>query len=198
MKALLALFSCVVTVLSVAPSVAQQPAAGPATRVVEKKLKELPPGPHFWRIENFATLEQAQAAAGPTGVVSESPGKVWLFTLGTKGGASPGSTRVAEVGPLPPVQAPEYALRITHVTAPPGWRSPTHSHPGSEAFYVLRGRLGHKMAHGSDFADAATAMNSHGVDMPMEIFSDGATECEMFVMFVLDATRPFSSPAKLD
>jgi hypothetical protein len=52
------------------------------------------------------------------------------------------------------------------------------------------------MSHGTDYADAATAMNSHGADMPMEIFADGATDCELFVMFVLDATRPFLSPAR--
>ncbi|TIX78468.1 MAG: cupin domain-containing protein, partial [Mesorhizobium sp.] len=49
--------------------------------VVEKKLKELPPGPLFWRLENFPTLAQAQSAAGPTSLAAEVAGKVWLFTL---------------------------------------------------------------------------------------------------------------------
>jgi len=38
--------------------------------VAEKKISELPPGPLFWRIDNFPTLAQAQAAAGPTGVAA--------------------------------------------------------------------------------------------------------------------------------
>ena len=28
-------------------------------------------------------------------------GKVWLFTLGQPGGATPGGARVAEIGPVP-------------------------------------------------------------------------------------------------
>ena len=103
-----------------------------------------------------------------------------------------------EVGPLPPIQAPEYLLRIMNVKAPPGWRSPEHSHPGSESFYVLKGRLGHKSQHGAHFADAETVMNSHGADMPMQVFTASETDVELFALFVVDATRPFSSPAKLD
>jgi hypothetical protein len=36
-----------------------------AKPLAEKKVEELPAGPPFWRIENFAALPQAQAAAGP-------------------------------------------------------------------------------------------------------------------------------------
>ena len=61
--------------------------AGTGTLVIkplaEKKVAELPAGPLYWRVESFATLAQAQAAAGPTGLVAESAGKAWLFTLGT-------------------------------------------------------------------------------------------------------------------
>ena len=59
--------------------------------VAEKKLKQLPAGPLFWRLENFPTLAQAQAAAGQTSLAAEVSGKVWLFTLGPKGGATPGA-----------------------------------------------------------------------------------------------------------
>jgi mannose-6-phosphate isomerase-like protein (cupin superfamily) len=133
--------------------------------VVEKKLKELPPGLLFWRIETFPTLSQAQAAAEPTALAAEVSGKVWLFTLGPKGGATAGAVKVAEIGPVPPVQAPEYLLRINHASGPPGARTPPHSHPGSEAFYVLKGRLGQRTPHGIVHADAGAAMNGHGADM---------------------------------
>jgi hypothetical protein len=33
--------------------------------------------------------------------------------------------------------------------------------------------------------------------MPMQVFSAGPGELNALVMFVVDATRPFSSPAKL-
>ena len=58
--------------------------------IAEKKLKQLPAGPLFWRIENFPTLALAQAAAGETALAAEVSGKIWLFTLGAKGGVTPG------------------------------------------------------------------------------------------------------------
>jgi hypothetical protein len=199
MRRLLALFLCAVAGLSAAPSMAEQkPPPLSVKPVVEKKLKQLPPGPLFWRIESFATLADAQAAAGATSLAAEISGKAWLFTLGPAGGATPGATRVAEIGPVPPVQAPEYLLRINHASGPPGARTPPHSHPGSEAFYVLKGRLGQKTSHGIVHAEAGAAMNGHGADMPMEVFSAGTGDLDQLVMFVVDATRPFSSPARLD
>jgi hypothetical protein len=47
-------------------------------------------------------------------------------------------------------------------------------------------------------ADAGQTMNGHGADTPMEVFSDGATDLDQIVLFVVDATRPFSSPAKFE
>jgi hypothetical protein len=196
MKTALASFLCTMAALSSAPSIAQQPLS--IRPVVEKKLKELPPGPLFWRIENFAALADAQAAAGPTALAAEISGKIWLFTLGAKGGATPGAAKVAEIGPVPPVQAPQYLLRINHASGPPTARTSTHSHPGSEAFYVLRGRLGQRTPHGIVHADAGTAVNGHGADTPMEVFSAGTTDLDQLVMFVVDATRPFSLPARFD
>ena len=166
--------------------------------MVEKKLKELPQGPLFWRVETFPTLSEAQAAAGPTALAAEISGKVWLFTLGPKGGATAGASKVAEIGPVPPVQAPEYLLRINHASGPPGARTPPHSHPG------LGGLL--RAERTARAADAArrrpcrcrAAMNGHGADMPMEVFSAGTIDLDQLVMFVVDATRPFSSPARFE
>jgi hypothetical protein len=165
--------------------------------VAEKKVKQLPAGPLFWRIETFPALAQAQAAAGPTGLAAEVSGKVWLFTLGLKGGSSAGSGRVTEIGPVPLVSAPEYLLRINHAGGPPGAKTPAHTHPGSEAFYVLAGRLGQRTPHGVAHADAGQSMNGHGADMPMVVFSAGTSDLDQLVMFVVDATKPFSSPAKM-
>jgi hypothetical protein len=166
--------------------------------VIEKKVTRLPEGPLFWRIENFPTLAQAQAAAGPTALAAEAAGKVWLFTLGPKGGATPGASKVAEIGPVPQIAASEYLLRINRAGGPPGAKTPVHTHPGSEAFYVLTGKLGQKTQHGVSYAEAGSPMNGHGADMPMEVFSAGASDLDQLVMFVVDANRPFSSPAKFD
>lgn len=166
--------------------------------VAEKKLKELPAGPLYWRLENFPTLTQAQGAAGPTSLAAQVAGEVWLLTLGPKGGATPGASKVAEIGPVPPITAPEYLLRINHAGGPPGAKTPVHTHPGSEAFYVLAGRLGQRTPHGVAYANAGQSMNGHGADTAMEVFSAGTTDLDQLVMFVVDATRPFSSPAKFE
>ena len=165
--------------------------------VAEKKLKELPAGPLFWRIENFPALAQAQAAAGPTGLAAEVAGKVWLLTLAPKGGSSPGGSKVAEIGPVPVVTAPEYLLRINHASGPPGAKTPAHSHAGSETFYVLAGRLGQRTPSGVAYAEAGESMNGHGAGTPMIVFSAGKTDLDQLVMFVVDATKPFSVPATL-
>src|SRR5215831_3552764 len=165
--------------------------------IAEKKIQQLPAGPLFWRIDNFPTIAQAQAAAGPTGLAAEAAGKVWLFTLGPKGGSSPGGTKMAEIGPVPPVEAPEYLLRINSTGGPPGVKTPVHTHPGSETFYVLGGQLSQKSPHGVSHVDAGQSMPGHGPGMPMEVSSSGTSDLNALVMFVLDATKPFSSPATM-
>jgi hypothetical protein len=166
--------------------------------VAEKKLKELPGGPLYWRLENFPTLAQAQAAEGTTSLAAEVAGEVWLFTLGPKGGLTAGGSKVAEIGPVSPITAPEYLLRINQAGGPPGAKTPVHTHPGSEAFYVLAGRVGQRTPHGIAYANAGQFMNGHGADTAMEVFSAGTTDLDQLVMFVVDATRAFSSPAKFE
>lgn len=165
--------------------------------LAEKKINELPAGPLYWQIENFPTLEQAQAAAGPTSLAAETEGKVWLFTLGAEGGETHGGSKVAEIGPVAAITAPEYLLRVNEAGGPPGVKTPVHTHPGSETFYVLSGQLDQKTLHGESRVDAGQSMPGHGPGMPMEVSSSGAGDLHALVMFVVDATKPFSSPASM-
>jgi quercetin dioxygenase-like cupin family protein len=164
--------------------------------LAERKVAELPAGELFWRIENFATLAQAQTAAGPWGLVAESAGKGWLFTLGPAGGSSAGGTKIAEVGPIPRVLAPQYLLRINDASGPPGSITPVHMHPGSEAFYVLAGEQSVRTPHGVMRVEVGQSEAGSGADTPMQVSSSGSTDLHALVMFVVDATKPFSSPAK--
>lgn len=177
----------------------QSPAIGQQVLVIkplaEKKVTELPAGPLFWRLENFPTLGAAQAAAGPTALAAESRGKVWLFTLGAAGGASAGGTKVAEVGPIPSVTATQYLLRINEASGPPGSITPVHSHPGSETFYVLAGESSSRTPHGVMRVGANEGSTGHGADTPMQVSSTGSVDLQSLVMFVVDASKPFSSPA---
>jgi len=179
---------CLLTPLAAAQPLQIKPLA-------EKKVAELPAGSLFWRIENFTALAQAQAAAGPLSLVAESAGKVWLFTLGPAGGSSAGAVKVAEFGPIPRVTAPQYLLRINEASGPPGSVTPVHTHPGSEAFFVLSGEQSIRSPHGVMRVKVGQPEAGHGADMPMQVSSSGSTDLHSLVMFVVDATRPFSSPA---
>ncbi len=163
----------------------------------EKRVTQLPAGPLYWRVETFPALAAAQAAAGPTAVVAESAGRTWLFTLGPAGGASPGGTRVAEVGPVPVTQAAQYLLRINEASGAPGSVTTEHSHPGSEAFYVLAGELSLRTAAGTTRVAAGRTEVGPGGGTPLQVSSTGATDLLTLVMFVVDANQPFSSPAAL-
>jgi hypothetical protein len=184
--------------LALWPSAALAQAKFDITPVAEKKLKELPAGPLYWRLETFPTPAEAQAASGPTSLAAEMAGKAWLFTLGPKDGAIRRGSTVAEIGPVPAISASEFLLRVNRAGGAPGAKTPVHTHPGSEAFYVLAGRLGQRTPHGVSHADAGQTMNGHGADTPMEVFSAGATDLDQIVLFVVDAARPFSSPAKFE
>jgi len=192
-----------------APSTAAAQAKYVVQPITEMKVKQLPKGPLYWRIETFPTLAQAKAAAaaayrwnpdtvsneGSPALAAEIAGKVWLFTLGQKGGATAGGTKVAEVGPIPVISAPEYLLRINYGHGPPEAKTPVHSHPGSEAFYVVAGRLGQRTTHGTSYVDAGQTMNGHMAGMPMQVFNSGTTDLTALIMFVVDASKPFSVPA---
>ena len=72
-----------------------------------------------------------------------------------------------------------------------------HTHPGSEAFYVLSGELTQKTPDGVNIVKAGETMPGKP-DTPMEVSSSGTTDLHELIMFVVDATKPFSSPATLD
>ena len=194
---------------------APSPAAAQAQYIVqpvaEMKVKQLPKGELFWRVESFPTLEKAKAAAPPyrwnpdtvsydgmPSLTAEVAGKAWLITLGPNGGATAGGTKVAEIGPVPPLSAPEYLLRVNYGHGPPGAKTPPHMHPGSESFYVIAGRLGQRTPQGVMNVEAGHSMTGHPAGMTMEVFNSGTTELEALIMFVVDATKPFSEPAKFE
>jgi hypothetical protein len=193
----LALSLCLTAVL-LPPSVAEAQGKFVVTKITEKRVKQLPAGPLYWEIENFPTLAQAQAAAGETSLAAEVRGKAWLFTLGPRNGPTRGGTKVAEIGPVPPISAPEYLLRINTGSGPPGARTSVHMHPGAETFYVLAGQLGQKTPDGVSHVDAGQSMPGHSPGMPMEVFNSGTSDLTTLVMFVVDATKPFSSPARFE
>ncbi len=181
--------------LSLAPATGIAQQALVIKPLAEMNVSHLPAGPLFWRLETYPALAQAQAAAGPTGLVVQSGGKVWLITLASAGGSSPGGTKVAEVGPLPDVVAAHYLLRINEASGPAGSITSVHTHPGSEAFYVLAGETSSHTPDGVLRVGAGHGETGRPSGTPMQVSSTGSTDLLSLVMFVVDADKPFSSPA---
>ena len=96
---------------------------------------------------------------------------------------------------MPPIAAPEYLLRVNHGFGPPGAKTAVHTHPGSEAFYVLSGEQTIRTPQGVLQIKTGQSQPGSGSDTPMQVSSGGTTDLHALVMFVVDATRPFSSPA---
>jgi hypothetical protein len=71
-------------------------------------------------------------------------------------------------------------------------------HPGSESFYVIAGRLGQRTPQGVMNTEAGHSMNGHPAGTTMEVFNSGTTELDALIMLVVDATKPFSTPAKFE
>jgi hypothetical protein len=155
-------------------ALAQQELA--VTLAAEKEVGPLPAGPLFWQVEDFPTLALAEAAAGPTSLVlAIDGGRGLVFTLGRLGASKHRGRTVAEIGPVPPMIAPAYLLQAYRVGGPPGAAIPVHAHLGSEAFYVLAGRMGQRTSRGSRHAAAGQSMAGYGAEPPAEVFNSGPT-----------------------
>lgn len=166
------------------------------TPLVEKKVTTLPSGDLYWRVETLPSLAEAQAAATEYSLVTERAGKFWLFTLGPRGGSTAGAIKLADVGPLPPTTARIYLLRINEATGPRGALTNVHKHDGSEAFFVLEGEQSIRTVHGTQVVKAGQPEAGHGSGMVMQVGSSGADNLRSLVMFVVDAEKPFSTPAE--
>lgn len=169
--------------------------------LAERRVTALPEGELYWRIETFRSAADAAKAASsalPFALAASVGGRHWLFTLGPKAMASHGRAPVAQLGPVAVPAATIYLLRINRAGGPPGSKTPVHSHPGSEAIYVLKGKVTQRTAHGTEVARAGQTLNAHAPEMVMQLQSTGESDLEQLVMFVVDAERPFSPPAQFD
>ncbi|HUB16637.1 MAG TPA: substrate-binding domain-containing protein [Acetobacteraceae bacterium] len=65
----------------------------------------------------------------------------------------------------------------------------------SETFYVLSGELTQKTPEGVNHVSSGQPMPGHPSNTPMQVSGTGGNDLRALVMFVNDATKPFSSPA---
>jgi len=167
--------------------------------VAEKALVALPEGGDlYWHVETFATMAEAEAAASDAGVPAEVGGKAWLLTLAPEDAAGHGGEAVATIGPIDRFDATEYLLRVNVSAAPPGTKTSVHSHPGSEAIYILSGEATIRWPDRTAVAGAGDSLAGEVPNTPMEATSSGDEDLVELIMFVVDAKQPFSSPADLN
>lgn len=163
--------------------------------LAEKKVAALPAGTLFWRIENFPARSQAQVAASTWSLVAEAAGKVWLFPLGPAGGASAGGHQGSR----------RWTHRAGRCLAIPTANQPSQRRTGQRdsgaypsglgSILRSRERAEHSRPPGVMRVRSGQPEAGHGADMPMQVSGSGSTDLQALVMFVVDADKPFSSPA---
>ncbi len=193
---------------NVAAQMTQDPRATVAAKpgffiepVAERRVTSLPDGELYWQIETFPSQEEAAATAASVGtyaLTASVAGRNWLFVLGSAAMSSYGGAPVARLGPVAVPVAKNYLLRINRAGGPYGAKTPIHSHPGSEAIFVLQGEVTQRMAHGIEVASAGETLNAHAPQMVMQLISTGERDLEQLVLFVVDAERPFAPTAQFD
>ena len=100
-----------------------------------------PPTQLHWHIIEFARLSDAEAEARKhrwSKAVSAHD-RVWLYVIGARNEAISGGAAKAIIGPMIVPTGDAVSIRFLTSTFPPGMRTRVHSHPGSEAFYVVQG-----------------------------------------------------------
>ena len=161
----------------------------------DKSVGQVPAGALFWRVETFPTLAAAQGAVTPLGSAVEAGGRAWLITLGPHGGATPGATPVAELGPLTIPNAAEYKLRVQQRVSQPGCEGDVHTHPGAEAWYVLAGEQTVVTPAARTRVTAGQGLVGPAPGTPMQLAYAGTGESDVLTFLVLDASQPVSAPA---
>lgn len=175
------------------------------------RVNQRPQGSLYRRVENLPMLDQPKADAGeyrwnPDStshegwplLTAEAAGRAWLFIPGPRGAAASGGTKVAKIGPVPPMSAPEYLLRANYGSGPPGTKTPDQCHSGSEVFYVVAEKLSQSMPDDIGYVGLGHTMNSHMAGMSTEVFRGRPSDLTALTMYVVYATKPFSVLAQFE
>ena len=210
--AVLALSLCSIgLLLSPSPAAAQLKYVV-GSRSPQKKIKQLPAGPLYWRVENFPTLADAKAAVATDGwnpasvsyetttsLIAEVAGKVAGGHAGRQGcrDARRQQARRDRTGTA------DHRARI--FAAPQLWIRPSRRQD-SGAFpsgiqIFLRGRrpprpkdaTRRELCRCRPYHEWAERSG-----VTMAVFNAGKTELTALIMFVVDAGKPFSVPAKFE
>jgi quercetin dioxygenase-like cupin family protein len=163
--------------------------------IAREAFGQLPRGPLYWHLDTYPTRAAAEAVKKPHGSVVEAEGKVWLFTVGEAGWRPAGGTHVAEIGPIPSLDAAaKYVGIYLDVVFAPGVVSVAHRHAGPEMRYMLDGQQCEETPDGiQPMRPGDTKIMAAGV--PMTATGIGKTISSTLVLILYDETKPFFTPS---
>lgn len=142
----------------------------------------------YWHLQKFPARSMANAAKGPHGLVVVEEDQIWLSTFGERDGGRAGGEAVAVVGPLHLPLAKTYDVVLSYAVMRPGDRTPVHTHPGPEGWYVLAGEQCLDTAEGITRAAAGAAMTV-APNVPMELNVTGTNIRRSLVVVIHDSTQ---------
>jgi len=175
------------------PTPGKRPPTADCAILLQKKFSSLPSGPLVWRFESFPTLKAAQDAGTTASVVVEAAGKVWLLTLGAKGGHSKGGTVVAETELLPPIPpGPSYEIVVAEADLGPEANVMTHKHSGPETWYLLSGEQCLELPNRALRARVGGTMSAPA-ETPMKLNIVGPGKRDALFLIVHDSSKPFNT-----
>lgn len=184
-------------VLSCAASAQDEPKFV-VTKVAEMPLASLPTGDLYWTAETFSTLDAAKAATTDAAVAVEIDGTAWLLTLGPEDKVGHGGQWMASIGPIDRFEAPSYMLRVNVSDAPPGTETSVHSHPGSEAMYVMSGEATVRWPSKTSVIKAGEGSPGQPPHTPMLAASTGDDTLKELIMFLVDPSQEFAKPEEMN
>jgi quercetin dioxygenase-like cupin family protein len=168
------------------------------TKVAEKPVASLPPGDLYWTAETFSSLDAAKAAMTDSAVAVEIDGKAWLLTLGPENKVGHGGKWMTSIGPIDRFEASSYMMRINISDAPPGTKTSVHSHPGSEAMYVMSGEVTVKWPSKTSVIKAGEGSPGQPPHTPMLATSTGDGTLKELIMFLVDPSQDFAKPETMN
>ena len=152
--------------------------------------------PLYWHLERYGTRQEAARAqiADRRSVAVESFGKFWVFTIAPFEWRSQYGEPFARVGPLPLVDARQFAAVYMEAAFEPGVRSIVHRHDGAEAWFTLEGSQCVETPEGKleqRAGDPGIVIPGH---VPMVLTATGTGTRRSLVLILQDATKPRSTP----
>jgi hypothetical protein len=150
----------------------------------------------YWHLQRYTTQADAQrdARRQRRSIAVESFEQHWVFTIAPSAWRARSGKRVARVGPLPLVDAKEFAAVYMEGTFQPGMHSVVHRHDGAEGWFTFEGSQCLETPDGKLEQRAGDPGVVVPGGKPMMLTGTGTGPRRSLVVILQDATKPRSTP----